>query len=129
MTRRPPRSTLFPSPTLFRSPRLGVVARQTLDLHAFVFACRYSIFGHVISSNPSRLAPIGQAAGSLTCRLTNRGQSGRVGRDNMAEDRISARKYERVQVESLARNHTKSGRSEERRGGKKCRSRWSPCHL
>ncbi len=26
----------------------------------------------------------------------------------MAEDRISARKYERVQVESLARNHTKS---------------------
>ncbi|SRR5260221_13578743 len=26
----------------------------------------------------------------------------------MAEDRMSARKYERVQVESLARNHTKS---------------------
>src|SRR5256885_16429870 len=72
MIRRPPRSTLFPYTTLFRSRRLLAAPRD---------------------ADPRRRRPVGQPR-----------HSSRSHRDE------------------------RRARSEERRVGKECRSRWSPYH-
>src|SRR4030066_2052076 len=70
MIRRPPRSTLFPYTTLFRSPARGLSTRASMPRRALL-------------SEP----------------------------------------------EIATRLHAVPARSEERRGGEECRSRWAPDHL
>src|SRR5256885_16570764 len=100
MIRRPPRSTLFPYPTLFRSGRLysGVPAA----------AARAAAW------NPAR-------------RRKDGGKMSRELRRFKAEIFQALAHPTRIAiVEALRRGET--SRSEERRVGKECRSRWSPYH-
>src|SRR2546428_12849772 len=94
MIRRPPRSTLFPSTTLFRSALrryiISSVARENI----------------VIVNHPSMHAGRSGTAGMHAGVVNDH--------DVLAGDRADD-----VAPES---------RSEERRGGKECRSRWSPYH-
>src|SRR3712207_9092562 len=101
MIRRPPRSTLFPYTTLFRSERDGVVQRAVMALKdalpdlvvvTDVCLCEYTDHGH--------------------CGVI---EGGRVLNDPTLD--LLAR---------MALSHVE--RSEERRVGKECRSRWSPYH-
>src|SRR2546426_9457245 len=102
MIRRPPRSTLFPYTTLFRShdgrPPVHVVGRQGGAEDAD------DELPHLV-----RLEPL---AG------LDRGAAG--------EGRGEALQPVRQAAEAAAREI--SHRSEERRVGKECRSRWSPYH-
>src|SRR3712207_9440008 len=101
MIRRPPRSTLFPYTTLFRSVLLTVVAVYRMNVRLFrttetaLAGLRARAFRHV--HDLSVLHQQGQRRGSLVSRVTS-------------------------DVDQL------STRSEERRVGKECRSRWSPYH-
>src|SRR2546425_10864650 len=109
MIRRPPRSPLFPSPTLFRSligeplaivppkpqsPRLPVVGLLTRDDTQFIF-----------TDSPGLLEPeyrLHEAMRAAALRAI-------------------------ADAEVIAYLHPLA-RSEERRVGKECRSRWSPYH-
>src|SRR2546426_10836805 len=91
MIRRPPRSTLFPYTTLFRS--LAADQRIASDNHS---GMRHDSSRRILDSAL-------QTAGCLLCESQRR--------------------------ESLAQSkHQNEDRSEERRVGKECRSRWSPYH-
>src|SRR2546426_10626500 len=81
MIRRPPRSTLFPYTTLFRSPSAG------LEQH---------VGSTLVARDGDRI--VGTAA------------------------------LELYGGSALLRSVAVAGRSEERRVGKECRSRWSPYH-
>src|SRR5256886_16275805 len=109
MIRRPPRSTLFPYTTLFRSPdgrpehlreaceaSLKRLKLSRIDLYQF----------HRIDPK----VPLEDSIGELA-RLQKEGKIRHVGVSNF-------------DVAELAR----ARRSEERRVGKECRSRWSPYH-
>src|SRR3712207_9189424 len=103
MIRRPPRSTLFPYTTLFRST-LTVGDRELLD-------------GYAAGTVP------GASRGRVLLPWPNRIREGRWswgGRDLQLElagpDKPTA-------MHGLV-----GWRSEERRVGKECRSRWSPYH-
>src|SRR2546421_4239273 len=126
MIRRPPRSTLFPYTTLFRSshlltpsggaercrirlwarPDLGVVERQ-------VEPPAPSADGH--PARPSNAGPI-KRIGNATWRAL--GSSRRLGGRRLVGRRLPP------QTEQPG----EAARSEERRVGKECRSRWSPYH-
>src|SRR3712207_9430265 len=97
MIRRPPRSTLFPYTTLFRS-----VARAPVDLDDLDFA------------------DLGDGELREVIRRARETMSNRVSQ-RLDEFRQFAREagYE-VTLSKV--------RSEERRVGKECRSRWSPYH-
>src|SRR2546425_11273923 len=99
MIRRPPRSTLFPYTTLFRSNEIPR-AEGIVEEHV----------GKFLSWQAS-VELVG-----LVDSLRNR----------MREERAS---FIRSRVESI-RHLTEAdlARSEERRVGKECRSRWSPYH-
>src|SRR2546427_10044583 len=99
MIRRPPRSTLFPYTTLFRS----VVLALTPDL-----------LGAVL---PALRRNEGETAAIVDARVVFHGETERV----VEGDRPRGIDDERVAVDRRAR-------SEERRVGKECRSRWSPYH-
>src|SRR3712207_9478298 len=99
MIRRPPRSTLFPYTTLFRS-------RNPVQLHAFLEA-----------------APEGPCSGAGDLGPRDGDEPGPT---------VAARAGHRLRAD---RQQAASGftarlslRSEERRVGKECRSRWSPYH-
>src|SRR2546425_12916797 len=98
MIRRPPRSTLFPYTTLFRS--------RTLRKRAVYRA------GHLElkAQSSSRLIPH---------RLPD-------GVFSSSQQLNQAEQSRRVQGAEVERNTEE--RSEERRVGKECRSRWSPYH-
>src|SRR2546422_10070309 len=110
MIRRPPRSTLFPYTTLFRSARRVLLEqrvqaheRETLELQVRV-----------------RPAPGGQIAFehelSRPVRALQRQMADRHGRVGDGE------------LDWPLEHPHVAGRSEERRVGKECRSRWSPDH-
>src|SRR2546422_10945646 len=101
MIRRPPRSTLFPYTTLFRSLELDV-SGHGIKTHLAVNALDDHQAGVGVHL---KLALLGD--GNLIVGL----QVG--GLDVCSED---------------VRGHFDAGRSEERRVGKECRSRWSPYH-
>src|SRR2546422_2722178 len=121
MIRRPPRSTLFPYTTLFRSgnkttnltskeARMGKVMRHTLG--AFFFSsrrrhtrCSRDWSSDVCSSDLYQRSPVAQ-------RLIR-----------SVEDAIR-----RTPSPAEYRLFRRNVRSEERRVGKECRSRWSPYH-
>src|SRR5256886_15581388 len=97
MIRRPPRSTLFPYTTLFRSE--GALALEVQ---------------HRVDDVLERLGT-GDAAALGHVAHQEHGRSGLLGEAHEP----------RGAVAHLA--HV-AGRSEERRVGKECRSRWSPYH-
>src|SRR3712207_9310796 len=102
MIRRPPRSTLFPYTTLFRS--------LTLQLQLAP--------GRTYINTKQRRVPMNLDAPVFTLRHTM-GVKGLLGGDynyNFTEGGV----YKRFWMSSW--------RSEERRVGKECRSRWSPYH-
>src|SRR2546429_9193895 len=99
MIRRPPRSTLFPYTTLFRSARLAAEADQR-------------------ARGPDEGRPDAEATRRGGLRLLD-AVGGDVGGvvEPREERRVGGR--EDLGLED---------RSEERRVGKECRSRWSPYH-
>src|SRR2546429_9914782 len=100
MIRRPPRSTLFPYTTLFRS---AIEAREDRAFVVGVNDIRIARIGNDIAALPAAdgvpVAAVNKAA--ITARLD-------------AHRRV-------VLLRAV-------NRSEERRVGKECRSRWSPYH-
>src|SRR2546430_14152291 len=98
MIRRPPRSTLFPYTTLFRSQKTRRI-RLMLNL---VISCA--------------LVVIGTTCGPMTATAADARKS------TLREDYIPEPMPPGFQVVSTEL------RSEERRVGKECRSRWSPYH-
>src|SRR3712207_9540609 len=108
MIRRPPRSTLFPYTTLFRSGCRRRPARR-----------------------PRRLLPladvdVGQRRRRrlllLATRRQRRAPGARAGR------LLRPGRLQPVGLDARARGLAAGERSEERRVGKECRSRWSPYH-
>src|SRR5256885_13987423 len=99
MIRRPPRSTLFPYTTLFRSPR--VFSLSTLASE--------NVVRRFVAS-----AELGDPLPALKDRPHPPERSRIAQRIAMHQDEIG-----RVAL---------ADRSEERRVGKECRSRWSPYH-
>src|SRR2546427_10341152 len=112
MIRRPPRSTLFPYTTLFRSR--SAIKRQFDELHKV----RYG------TSAPQEPADL------VSLRVTVLGTMKKpprhsVERGSAEPSRASVRTVKPVYFRSSGWVDT---RSEERRVGKECRSRWSPYH-
>src|SRR3712207_9571960 len=117
MIRRPPRSTLFPYTTLFRSSMGSWVTyglgSESRDLPAFV----------VFSSG--KKGPSGGAScwGSGFLPTVHQGVQFRSG----SEPVLYLKNPDGIDQE-LQRDTLDTVRSEERRVGKECRSRWSPDH-
>src|SRR2546422_10021438 len=110
MIRRPPRSTLFPYTTLFRSPG-RVKTRLAEDIGPSAAADVYWRLGrHVVRS----------AAGS--------GYRTTVWFTPARDARFAHQWLEGVGGRRVAFRPQVGARSEERRVGKECRSRWSPYH-
>src|SRR3989441_11905001 len=108
MIRRPPRSTLFPYTTLFRSAFLIVIqpvqpaiGREFIGL---VFAV--CVLGGM---------------GSIWCPPDRAHAAQHAHGEHQADELAPDRRLHRL-------DHDEKGRSEERRVGKECRSRWSPYH-
>src|SRR3989441_12327509 len=102
MIRRPPRSTLFPYTTLFRSDLLAlVVGGLRVELHA---ADRRQHLGRQI---------LGVVAGDYA--------------EDLAAQMLATVRGVEFDPET-SYDERKEIRSEERRVGKECRSRWSPYH-
>src|SRR5256886_16665204 len=119
MIRRPPRSTLFPYTTLFRSQEghsISVVmtraAREFVTPLTFAALTGQKVITDLFGDS---------SAGGITEKIGNYFLSGQCGK--------SKRGYE---FPGSARHHHGDAvtllRSEERRVGKECRSRWSPYH-
>src|SRR3712207_9438047 len=104
MIRRPPRSTLFPYTTLFRSLRSRsnsvVVVREKVSLKRHKLRVGDQV-------GRARLVQIQPRDAVFT---------------------IQDFGYERQETLSLRKQEVETPRSEERRVGKECRSRWSPYH-
>src|SRR2546430_14169827 len=98
MIRRPPRSTLFPYTTLFRS-----------------------VFNTIRPIVP-RMYERGE--GSLVFISSIVGERGNAGQANYAASKAALIGL----AKALSREGARYNRSEERRVGKECRSRWSPYH-
>src|SRR3989441_13238435 len=119
MIRRPPRSTLFPYTTLFRSIRTPeLVERLEATLSTMNGLERFE--GHLLNWYDTRtLAP-------LPPRYVSTVDSG-----NLAGALLAlAEGLRRLAGEPQSATQICAGlaRSEERRVGKECRSRWSPYH-
>src|SRR3712207_9520200 len=102
MIRRPPRSTLFPYTTLFRSPR-------DVALALAAGAANVMIGSWLAGTHESPGDPLRDA-------------DGRLYKENFGM--ASARAVSRRTADDTPFER----RSEERRVGKECRSRWSPYH-
>src|SRR2546422_1881971 len=149
MIRRPPRSTLFPYTTLFRSPSASSVRRSNAGRPMPERTCR-------IRSSPLPGGGSGRSRPGLRLRYFRGGGSlarghflarpvgdgleldaallGDPPRRREVLQRIQRGPHHVVRVggaEALGEDVSHAGaleRSEERRVGKECRSRWSPYH-
>src|SRR3712207_9054789 len=160
MIRRPPRSTLFPYTTLFRSAGvfkvLDTYAAQSLGTHQFpdksggyfpedLFSGAIVVdaahggrdTGHIVpgklglSEADLNLAVAHELAQILPARevLLTRSDDEEVAAADRAFLANSSEAKMVVSVHHAAhRSPAACGRSEERRVGKECRSRWSPYH-
>src|SRR3989454_12445361 len=111
MIRRPPRSTLFPYTTLFRS----LARRDDVRVESFAtFLARHQPEEEVRLVAPSSWScPHGVERWRAECGC------------RAAPERAM---HQRWRAPLRAALDWLSGRSEERRVGKECRSRWSPYH-
>src|SRR3989449_10938992 len=105
MIRPPPRSTLFPSPTLFRSKEL-LDEDRSLELRTKAKTEGDAVFK----------ADIGAPAVRALLERLNIDKLADELREAVAGETSQHRKKQQLK------------RSEERRVGKECRSRWSPYH-
>src|SRR2546422_8961220 len=115
MIRRPPRSTLFPYTTLFRSQRKEELKRELGDEAAPLLPeVRDVILRKCNPDNATHLRAIfeKQPFGELERLVTQK-----------VLDVVK-----RVAKDELENAYWLRMRSEERRVGKECRSRWSPYH-
>src|SRR2546422_9898795 len=116
MIRRPPRSTLFPYPTLFRSG--GSRTAPTL--------CHNRMMHYVIA-HYHELALKGRNRPFLVDRLVRNLREALRGISPCHVESLAGRI--RISLDDPNQWPTiKTRRSEERRVGKECRSRWSPYH-
>src|SRR2546428_10430842 len=104
MIRRPPRSTLFPYTTLFRSAFEALAVAPDIDLMVL-----------------DLMLP-GMSGYEVIERL--RAQA----LDDLVAAHTGQHEVEHHQVDVGRHREGLEGRSEERRVGKECRSRWSPYH-
>src|SRR3989449_4154186 len=125
MIRRPPRSTLFPYTTLFRSPYLGREAfGNPSSAHRFGRTARAGLeeakrpIAECLGVEPGQV--IFTSGGTEADNLAIIG-SALAARDRGGPFRVAVSAVEHKAV--LAAAH-----AEERRVGKECRSRWSPYH-
>src|SRR2546430_10048113 len=133
MIRRPPRSTLFPYTTLFRSRAplraINGYAQAVLEDYAAALDPEGQRFLAIIRDSAKR-------GGELIDALLN---FSRLGRQTLAVEPVDLTELARAVVEELRKAAGPEGtdtivdplppaRSEERRVGKECRSRWSPYH-
>src|SRR3712207_9335000 len=107
MIRRPPRSTLFPYTTLFRSWSVSIESLSSLDRSTLRERALEALRSAILSG---RYRP-GDHLGEVEL-ATHLGVSRGTVREALRH----------LQQEGLVT------RSEERRVGKECRSRWSPYH-
>src|SRR3712207_9488750 len=105
MIRRPPRSTLFPYTTLFRSMQLAGLRHGTLP----------NGFTYYIYDNDDFQGEVNYFL------YQNVGAIVESDRQNGLAHFMEHMAFEETE-------HFPQGRSEERRVGKECRSRWSPYH-
>src|SRR3712207_9392710 len=106
MIRRPPRSTLFPYTTLFR-PRSVLVCESKNGVCATCYGrdlARGTPVNHGEAVGVIAAQSIGEPGTQLTLRTFHIGGAAQIADQSFIE------------------------RSEERRVGKECRSRWSPYH-
>src|SRR2546427_12341445 len=108
MIRRPPRSTLFPYTTLFRSD-LASSDMMTMETTKRVWQARL---------DPRRNTP------SIGIYSHVRDRWGIF----HAQPFVLNERQAGVAIEGVIRQERLETRSEERRVGKECRSRWSPYH-
>src|SRR3712207_9493552 len=116
MIRRPPRSTLFPYTTLFRS-----LLEDFTNFHFNEFE-HFLILYHIAlvqEHNQTRNVHLTSEKHVLTC-LRHRTVSSSYNQDSTIH--LSGTSNHVLYIVSVTR------RSEERRVGKECRSRWSPYH-
>src|SRR5256885_17194009 len=104
MIRRPPRSTLFPYPTLFRSWSHTAVA-DIQRMHQMIR-----------EAHPAVLDPGASAFHQWFSEGYDQAMA------------LAGRAATEQQAFAALRFYTTGYRSEERRVGKECRSRWSPYH-
>ena len=110
MIRRPPRSTLFPDTTLFRSETVRAYASHEKEVFESVTKARRGI--DAVESDSRERFNYEQDLGAGVARVMM-----------LAEDYPELKAG--GQFLNLQRNLTEV-RSEERRVGKECRSRWAP---
>src|SRR3712207_9430172 len=111
MIRRPPRSTLFPYTTLFRSTRRGGI-KTLVFTDSFQTFCMFSALILIIYQVIGQLdMTVGEAVKAVAADEHSR--------IFVFDDWFSRQNFWKQFL---------SGRSEERRVGKECRSRWSPYH-
>src|SRR2546422_11758310 len=123
MIRRPPRSTLFPYTTLFRSVRRERIPRAEHDARDEIRSIPPESLEELASAHPGH-AHVGDDDVEVAL-LQDTQRFGAV-RDSLAADPTPGEEAEqRVAERDLVVHHE---RSEERRVGKECRSRWSPYH-
>src|SRR2546425_12502600 len=115
MIRRPPRSTLFPYTTLFRSELAPAAQRVAVDRGDHRLAARLE-------------APQHGLAAERPCLAVERALLREVGDVRACHERLLAGAGEDRSPDGGLARHPFRGRSEERRVGKECRSRWSPYH-
>src|SRR3989449_9532117 len=123
MIRRPPRSTLFPYTTLFRSYREGFIQpaeQEETEDGAPRRRTKKGILQLAVIHLRQRLCSSSRA---LAESLTHLAESERISPQYRVIATQLAKRAERIKT------HAKLDvRSEERRVGKECRSRWSPYH-
>src|SRR3712207_9337266 len=118
MIRRPPRSTLFPYTTLFRSKK---------DVDGF----HPMNTGHLWSGRPKMVpcTPAGIMEMFHDYGIELEGKNAViVGRSNIVGKPMAQLLLDKNATVTLTHSRTRQLRSEERRVGKECRSRWSPYH-
>src|SRR3712207_9407622 len=123
MIRRPPRSTLFPCTTLFRSSGEGRYKVYIVDEAHMLTREAWNALLKILEEPPPRVVfvfattepqKIAQAAAPVLSRL-----------QRFDLKRIGAAEIKSRLREVLSAERVSADRSEERRVGKECRSRWS----
>src|SRR5260221_10497942 len=137
MIRRPPRSTLFPYTTLFRSPESmskmfaavgtdGQPNTQGLAARMKDFTRKALEFDGTFDTKSKSLQELKKSNGKSQDRINDQADSLEK---RLREQYASLdKKMSGYSALSAYMNQQVSQRSEERRVGKECRSRWSPYH-